>query len=179
MPLTHEQLTDYAHQVLPRLEHASYYDLLGVATTATFTEIRAAFYRIASELHPDRYYTLPNHELKQQLESIYARICEGYRVLTTPDKRSAYERVLAEGKFRLISSERESNAPVNPEDTIKHDDAKKFFRMGMICFAGKDWKGAVLNLNFARSFEPESQIIHQKLSEANAAMGKTGSTLHK
>lgn len=179
MPLSLQQLSDYAHQVFPRLEQASYYDLLGIAQTAPFTEIRSAFYRIATELHPDRYHNLPHHELKQQLESIYARICEGYRVLTTPEKRSAYARALADGKFRLVSSERESNAPINPEDTIKHEEAKKFFRMGMICFAGKDWKGAVLNLNFARSFEPQSNIINQKLAEAHAAMGKPGGSPHK
>ena len=172
MPLTPEQLADYTRQVFPRLARVSYYDLLGIPQAASVLEIRTAFYRIAADLHPDRYHMLQNRELKEQLETIYARACEGYRILTTPDKRTQYAKVLSEGKFRLVTTERESNAPANPEDSIKHEEAKKFYRLGMICFARKDWKGAVLNLNFAKSFEPASALIKQKLSEAQTGLGK-------
>ena len=112
--------------------------------------------------------------LKERLEAIYARVCEGYRVLTTPQKRVAYERALTQGQKRLTVTDRESRAPQNPEDSIKHPEAKKFFRMGMICLGRKDWKGAVMNFNFARTFEADSTLITQKLAEAQAGLGKPG-----
>jgi hypothetical protein len=81
-------------------------------------------------------------------------------------------RVLGEGKKRLSSTDRDNRAPQNPEDTIQHEEAKKFFRLGMICLGSKDWKGAVMNFNFAKSFEPNAAMIKQKLAEAQAALPK-------
>jgi DnaJ-class molecular chaperone len=161
------------------LDQLSYYDLLGLPTTANEAEIRAAFYRCSSDLHPDRYHMLPDREVKDRLESIYARMCEGYRVLSNPERRTAYAKALADGKRRLTSSERESHAPQNPEDSLKHEEAKKFFRLGMISLGRKDWKGAVMNFNFARTFEPGATVINQKLAEAQAALGKTSASTAK
>ena len=172
--LTPDQLAAFVEQMYGRIDRLSYYDLLGVSSGTPQSEIRAAFYRVSNDLHPDRYHALVDRELKERLETIYARICEGYRVLTMPDKRAAYARALNDGKVRLTSTDRESRAPLNPEDTIKHEEAKKFFRLGMISLGRKDFKGAVMNFNFARSFEPNAAIINQKLGEAQAALGKPG-----
>lgn len=92
------QLVTLAAQIFPKLDHLSYYDLLGLSATANEGQIKAAFYRVSRDLHPDRYHMLPDRELRDRLESIYARICEGYRVLTSPEgeprtpKRSARAR---------------------------------------------------------------------------------------
>jgi DnaJ-class molecular chaperone len=171
---TSEQLANFAQQLYVKLDQLSYYELLGVSSTASIPDVRSAFYGLSNDLHPDRYHGLADRELKDRLETIYARICEGYRVLSTPEKRTAYARALTEGKKRLTSTDRESKAPQNPEDSIKHEDAKKFFRLGMISFARKDYKGAVMNFNFARSFEPGAAVINQKLGEAQAALPKPG-----
>ena len=172
--MSHEQLTQFVRQIFPRLDQLSYYDLLGIPSGTDEAAVRAAFYRLAADFHPDRYHTLADQTLKEQLEMIYARLCEGYRVLTTPEKRVVYERMLNQGHKRLTATDRESRGPVNPEDSIKHADAKKFFRMGMICLGRKDWKGAMMNFNFARTFEPGSALIAQKLADAQAALGKPG-----
>ena len=39
----------------------------------------------------------------------------------------------------------------------------------MVSFGRKDWKGAVMNFNFARNFEPAAPVITEKLAEAQAA----------
>jgi DnaJ-class molecular chaperone len=172
--MSSEQLAGFAKQIFPRLDQLSYYDLLGVPSGSDQALVRAAFYRLAGDLHPDRYHTLADRTLKEQLEIIYTRVCEGYRVLTTPEKRVAYERALTQGRKRLTATDRESRGPQNPEDNIKHPDAKKFFRLGMISLGSKDWKGAVMNFNFARTFEPASTLIGQKLAEAQAGLPKPG-----
>ena len=171
---TQEQLAQFVQQMYGKLDQLTYFELLGLPTGATVAEIRAAFYRISHDLHPDRYHRIDNRELRDRLDTIYARMCEGYRVLTTPERHTASQRVLAEGKKRLSTTDRDSRAQQSPEDTIKHEEAKKFFRLGMISLASKDFKGAVMNFNFARSFEPRSAIINQKLGEAQAALGKPG-----
>ena len=169
-----EQLVDFVQHMYGKLDQLTYFELLGLSTGATVPEIRAAFYRMSKDLHPDRYHRMDNRELRERLETIYARMCEGYRVLTTPEKYAAYLRVLGEGKKRLTSSDRDSRAPQSPEDTIKHEEAKKFFRLGMMSMGSKDWKGAAMNFNFAKSFEPNSAIIKQKLAEAQAGLAKPG-----
>lgn len=167
-----EQLAAFASQIFPRLDHLSYYDLLGLSSAPSESEIRAAFYRVSGDLHPDRYHNLPDRELRERLETIYARMCEAYRVLSSPERRVAYAKALAEGKKRLTTTPRESYSPQNPEDSLKHEEAKKFFRLGMISLGRKDFKGAVMNFNFARSFEPQAAIIQQKLAEAQAGLAK-------
>ena len=81
---------------------------IGLPSGATVQEVRAAFYRMSHDLHPDRYHRMDNRELRDRLESIYARMCEGYRVLTTAEKRTAYMRALGEGRKRLNSTDREA-----------------------------------------------------------------------
>jgi curved DNA-binding protein CbpA len=166
------QLTAFAGQVYPMLDTLSYYQLLRVVPTATADVIRASYYKIAGQLHPDRYRTLPDPVVREQLETIYARVTEGYRVLTNHDKRAVYDKALATGKFRYEASPNAPTGPRNPEDTVKDAQAKKFFRMGMMCLGKQDWKGAVLNFNFAKGIEPTAPVIAEKLAEAQAALKK-------
>lgn len=166
---TWQKLAAYAAKVGPILEQVSYYQLLGIPETADLPTLRAAFYRQAANLHPDRYLALGDPETRALLGTIYARIAEGYRVLSNPQRRAAYDKGLAGGKHRLQSSERERRGPQNPEEAIAHPEAKKFFRLAQQCAARKDWKGAIMNLRFARNFDKETAIIAEKLAEAEAA----------
>jgi DnaJ-class molecular chaperone len=159
-------LLAFADQVYPALHRYSYYQLLRIDPKADVRTIRASYYKIATQLHPDRYQSLVDAGTRDRLETIYARITEAYRVLTNPDKRAAYDAGLAKGKLRETSERQLTRIP---EDALGHPEAKKFFRLGMVCFGNRDWKGAVMNFNFAKSFEPDAPIIAEKLAEAQAA----------
>jgi DnaJ-class molecular chaperone len=167
------ELAAFARQVYPGLDRYSYYQLLRVSHDADARAIRASYYRIATQLHPDRHRNLSDAGMREQLETIYARICEAYRVLVSPEKRAAYDRGLAQGRMRHDAGDRVAQGPRNPEDSLSHPQAKKFFRMGMMCLGRKDLQGAVMNFNFARTFEPASAVIAEKLAEAQLG-GKTG-----
>jgi curved DNA-binding protein CbpA len=164
-----EALRTFAERIYPTLEQHSYYQLLNVPAESDLTVIRGAFYRLAQQLHPDRFHALGDAEIRERLETIYARICEAYRVLANPERRATYNKSLAAGKKRFDLVSRENTGPKNPEDSLKHPEAKKFFRLGMVCLGKKDWKGAVMNFNFAHSFEPGSQLVSDKLAEAQSA----------
>lgn len=169
------QLVSFARLVEPTLDDRTYYELLNVDTKANLPAVRRAFYDLAAKLHPDRYASLQDQEAKQKLESIYARIAEGYRVLSDPQKRAAYDEALARGQKRLVVTARERRGPTNPDEQLKHPEAKKFFRLGMIALNNRDFKGAALNFNFARTFEPGAAIIAEKLAEAKAAVAGASS----
>lgn len=164
------QLAAFAGRVYPTLGQRSYYQLLNVQPGADVDAIRAAFYKLAQQLHPDRYHVLPDEQARQKLEAIYARITEAYRILTSPEKRGAYDKGLAQGKLRWDSADREKKGPKSAEDTITHPEAKKFFRFAKLCGDKGDWKGAVMNLNFARAYEPGAAILKEKLAEVQALL---------
>jgi curved DNA-binding protein CbpA len=165
-----EALRQVADRIFPTLDGRSYYQLLNVPDTADTATIRAAFFKLAAQLHPDRFHALPDEALKDRLETIYARIGEAYRVLGNAERRATYDRSLGTGAKRLDTTARESAGPKNPEDSLAHPEARKFFRMGMSCIGRKDWKGAVLNLTFARNFEPGSALLGERLAEANQGL---------
>ena len=152
-------LLQYLAEVAPDLELFSYYQLLGVPDDASPDVVRAAFYQKAAEVHPDRFPGLTDARARDQLVTIYARIAEGYRILSDARKRAGYDQGLAEGRMRFAEGERERKGPRNPEESLKSDQAKKFLRLALQARDAGDLKGAAMNLGFARSFEPGAEVL--------------------
>ncbi len=63
-----------------------YYEILGVERSASTSEIKAAYRRLAVKYHPDRNPDLPEAEEK------FKEACEAYAVLSNVDKRGRYDR---------------------------------------------------------------------------------------
>ena len=63
-----------------------YYEILGVERSASTSEIKAAYRRLAVKYHPDRNPDLPEAEEK------FKEACEAYAVLSSADKRGRYDR---------------------------------------------------------------------------------------
>jgi molecular chaperone DnaJ len=64
---------------------SDFYALLGVARTASESEIKKAYRKLAMEYHPDR-------NSSAGAEAKFKEITEAYEVLRDPQKRSAYDR---------------------------------------------------------------------------------------
>jgi len=63
-----------------------YYEILGVERSASTSEIKTAYRRLAVKYHPDRNPDLPEAEEK------FKEACEAYAVLSNADKRARYDR---------------------------------------------------------------------------------------
>src|SRR5438477_11469354 len=70
-----------------------YYQLLGVAETASTDEIKKAFRRLAKQYHPDRN---PNNP---QASERFKEINEAHDVLSDPEKRKKYDTLRRYGAF--------------------------------------------------------------------------------
>lgn len=95
-----------------------YYEILGIAKTATTDEIKKAFKKKAFEYHPDR--NAGNAEAEQKFKDAN----EAHQVLSDPDKRAEYDNPPSPdlgsmfGNFNPFDSA--NGAPSNLQDFLRH-----------------------------------------------------------
>lgn len=70
-----------------------HYAVLGVAKTATQAQIKAAFRRLARELHPD------TSRGDEDTERRFKRVARAYEALGDPKRRRAYDERFTRGRF--------------------------------------------------------------------------------
>lgn len=66
------------------MQSQNYYEILGLNFQATYEEIRAAYRKLAFDLHPDRNPTVEAAERFQE-------VMQAYTVLSNPDSRAEYD----------------------------------------------------------------------------------------
>jgi curved DNA-binding protein CbpA len=78
-----------------RLTTLSHYELLGIDAGADKKAIKAAYFELVNDFHPDRYFGKNLGSFKPKLERLFARVTEAHDVLTRQTAREDYDRYLA------------------------------------------------------------------------------------
>lgn len=76
------------------LDELTYYELLGVPTDADKKQIKAAYYALAPDLHPDTYFRKRLGSYKLKIETIFSRLTLAHDALTHPARRKEYDAYL-------------------------------------------------------------------------------------
>ncbi len=76
-----------------------YYKILGIEKSASDTQIKAAYRKLALKYHPDR------NQGDKAAEAEFKKVSEAYAVLSDPPKRKQYDQFGASGFHQKYSSE--------------------------------------------------------------------------
>jgi curved DNA-binding protein CbpA len=78
-----------------RLGQLDFYALLGVAQAADRKEIKRAYYAIAPDYHPDKFYGKNLGSFKPMMEAIFGQLTFVYETLSSPERRAEYDAYLS------------------------------------------------------------------------------------
>ncbi|TKD06318.1 J domain-containing protein [Polyangium fumosum] len=76
------------------LDDRNHYELLGVAIDADKKQIKSAYWVLAPEFHPDKYFRKKLGTFKQRIEAIFDRLTLAHDVLTSKQRRAEYDAYL-------------------------------------------------------------------------------------
>lgn len=167
------------------LDNVDYFQLLKLERTATPADIKKAFHRDSRVYHPDRFYKLPDAQLKERITEVYKRITEAYYVLRDDAKRRVYVADISgperAQKLRFTeASEAEKKQAVKreiEEQIGTHPKGRQFFQAGMVDFNAERWSAAERNFKMALTFEPSNARYKEKLGEVQQKLKGSGSKI--
>jgi len=105
-----------------RIGHmANHYDILEINPTASQSEIKQAYRRLAKQHHPDRNPLSSSHER-------ITRINAAYEVLSDPGQRQSYDRMLSYGYSRVTVPRADPDAGSSAERQRRASAAQKQYQ---------------------------------------------------
>ena len=77
-----------------RLDRMNFYELLGLHGLVDKKEVKASYYALAPDFHPDKYFGRKLGSFKTKIEAIFARLTLAHDTLSTKQKRAEYDEYL-------------------------------------------------------------------------------------
>ena len=160
------------------LAQLDYFQMLRVGYDVLPGDIKKAFYRESRTYHPDRFFHLPDDEVKGDIGHIYKRITEAYYFLRDDTKRKKYlaDVASAERNARLRfteTSEAETKAQQKKEAEEQigsHPKGRSFYATAMKDMDAKNWGSAKRNLKMALTYEASNARYKEKLAEVEVKL---------
>ncbi|CAJ0599381.1 unnamed protein product [Cylicocyclus nassatus] len=107
--------TSNACRLFSSKSNVDHYAVLGVKPSASLKEIKAAFYKLSKEYHPDR-----NRDNQEEAAAKFHQVSEAYEVLGSDERRRAYDltRIRTAPDLGSLYARR----PFTPEPTKQYED---------------------------------------------------------
>ncbi len=184
-------------EALSRLiDELDYYQILRVQRNASLGQVRKAYHEQSLKFHPDRFFGLPEGELKSGIKKIAKRVAEAYVTLRDASKRRAYDLQLQRlqspppaapesdpGAAALASAA--PPAPVAPAAALrfteqtekafkqekqqqfgKTEKGRKLYQQGMRELQAKNFVAAERTFKMALAYEPDNELFAKLRDEA-------------
>jgi curved DNA-binding protein CbpA len=141
-------------RILDSVRTATYYQLLGVESSTSRSEVKRHFYQLARRFHPDHHMDHP--EWTPRLLALMDGLTTAYKTLSDEETRKEYDSLLARG-----SGEK-------PSDSQKLTQG--FLEKAQECMAEKNFAGCILWLHRAIESEPDSSSHRTMLGRCLSAI---------
>ena len=147
--LVSEDQQKLVHYYYEHLRDITYYDLFQVPRDANRRAIRKAYFRRSKAFHPDRWFRKELGEFSARLESVFKWLNRGYSVLTTPDKRRVYDKLLDRGmlgEWELEERQRAQKKGKSTSQSVKDNQRRTqdiLIARGRKAEGEGDWKSAL------------------------------------
>jgi len=137
-----------------KIESKNPFDILGVLTGATDSEVREAYIRLSRKFHPDRFFRKKLGHYKRRLDFLFTKIQESYESLKNPFDREALA--------RQRNAQSKAADPKVPAAAAKKLDpameklgkAEHFFKLGQAALKVKDYSQAATQFQLAYQLNP-------------------------
>lgn len=137
------------------------YAILGVDPEATDAQIRKAYKKLASELHPDRFVGRPKEQ--EEAQRRFAQVSQAYNILKDPEQRNEYDFMR-----RLQGGDVAAGTPEPAADDeakqLRRERGERYFKQGMARQMEKDFKGAIDAFKEAIRHDPSVAQWHSMLA---------------
>lgn len=129
------------HKAYMASRNQNYYELLGIGAEASTAEIEAAYHRLAKLYHPDQQFREGMAELKDELNELFGKVTEAFKILTDDSRRWEYD----------LSLSSMSPGEPKPKATKALDPAKakEAFAKGIDSFRDRDFESATVHFKEA------------------------------
>ncbi len=156
------------------IDGLDYFQVLNLPQNASSGQIRTTYYQMARALHPDRFFHLPDEELKNSVSKIYRRITESYTILKDDQKRAQYsaningpER-MSKLRFNEESEREQKEKQREALEVAKTPQGKKMFNEAVAEYKKGNYDKALKNLQSALLFESGNEQLKAFKAEIEA-----------
>jgi curved DNA-binding protein CbpA len=161
-PARELSLDEYMEQV----ENAeTFYELLGVAPKAAISEIKAAYFALARQFHPDRFHKDAGADL-QRIQSAFSNLAQAYETLRSTTSRETYDLKMQKEIAFAEKRRREGIAGVSEIADAAAGQALEDFEEGLALLMDGESEAAVPYLARAAHYNPENALYRAYLGKA-------------
>lgn len=107
-----EKIQEDINRKLHFYNNADFYEILEIGRQASTGEIKAAYYQLAKKYHPDRYRQAEYDQIRNRLETLFARITQAYEALSQSGSRAAYDAKLRSNSSGRLNKSLPSTNPL-------------------------------------------------------------------
>lgn len=145
-------------QLLDVATRGTYYQLLGVTPESSSGQVKKSFYTLARKFHPDHHMNRP--EVVASLKELMGVVTEAYKTLTDDEKRSQYDKRLAEsGSFGLRRDKTEGQETIHA-----------CFARATECLRAKNFPGSITWLRKCAEIAPDEPKYQSLLARSLATV---------
>lgn len=147
------------------MDTLNYYQFFGVGKDCTVVDMKKKYIALARKYHPDKFRNVPS-EVKDMAYEITKRANEAYSVLSHPNRKCIYDKMLTENaEMKRFDFRNKVAYNENPEDAVQNDQARRFAVLAKKAMDGGDFRSALTQLKMALSMEKNNSYLTKLMDQ--------------